>query len=121
MTIEYCSNQGLKANGVWNEIHQLCDTKNAPPSETVGFKMIELRGDTYYRIQIRAHNAIGFSKPVVLFMRTAVGESPNALGSLLYYGHSSASSNYNYDFIKRPNTMLFMLFSFCLQFGFYVQ
>lgn len=114
--------QGLKTNGIWNEIHQMCDTKNAPPSETVGFKMTDLRGDTYYRIQIRAHNAIGFSKPVVLFMRTAVGESPNALGSLLYYGHSSASSIYNYDFIKRSNNMLFMLlFSFCLQFGFYVQ
>lgn len=99
----------------------MCQTLNAPPSETIGFKMTDLRGDTYYRIQIRAHNAIGFSKPVVLFMRTAVGESPNALGSLLHYDYSSATSNYNYDFIKRPSIMLFMLFSLCLQFGFYVQ
>lgn len=81
--------------------------------------MTDLRGDTYYRIQIRAHNAIGFSKPVILLMRTAVGESTNALGSLLYYGHSSASSVFNYDFITR--FMLFVSFSFCVQFGFYVQ
>lgn len=116
-------NQGLKVDGAWNEINQLCETKNAPPSQTVGFKMTDLRGDTYYRIQIRAHNAIGFSKPVTLVMRTAVGESTNALGSLLYYGHTSASSNcyYHYDFITRLSFMLFMLFGFSIQFGFYVH
>lgn len=79
-----------------------------------------LRGDTLYRIQIRAHNAIGFSKPVTLLMKTAIGESPNALGARLYYGHtSSASSIYyysNYNFITRLDCMLFMLSSF---FGFY--
>ncbi|XP_031621318.1 fasciclin-2 isoform X3 [Contarinia nasturtii] len=69
--IRYCP--VLKVDGALNEINQLCETKNAPPSETVGFKMTELRGDTYYRIQIRAHNAIGFSKPVTLLMKTAVG------------------------------------------------
>lgn len=105
-------------DGAWNEINQLCETRNAPPSETVGFKMTDLRGDTYYRIQIKAHNAIGFSKSVTLLMKTAVGESTNALGSLLYYGHSSASSIY-YNFITRSNFMLFMLSSFCVHFGFY--
>lgn len=111
----------LKVDGEWTEVNQACDTKNAPPSETVGFKMTALRGGTYYRIQIRAHNAIGFSKPVTLVMRTAEGESTNALGSLLYYGHTSSASSiyYNYNFITRLNCMLFTLSSFCLYFGFY--
>lgn len=81
--------------------------------------MTELRGDTYYRIQIRAHNAIGFSKPVTLLMKTAVGESTNALGSLLYYGHTSSASSIYYNFITQFNCMMFMLSSFCVYFGFY--
>lgn len=110
--------QGLKIDGSWNEINDLCVTKNAKTSETSGFQLNNLKGDTYYRIQIRAHNAIGFSKPVILLMRTAIGESSNALGSLLYFGHSSATS---FNLATQANIMLFMLFSFCVQFGFYVR
>lgn len=96
----------------------MCQTQNAPVSETIGFRMNDLRGDTYYRIQIRAHNAIGFSKAVTLLMKTAVGESTNALGSLLYYGHSSASS---FVLAHSAHVLLFMLSSFCVQFGFYIR
>lgn len=107
--------QGLKIDGVWNEVNKLCETRNAPPTETTSFKMTNLRGDTYYQIQIRAHNAMGFSNPVTLLMRTAVGESSNALGSLLYYGHSSAIS---YSLlVDRTNLLLITWFSLCLQFG----
>lgn len=106
-------------DGVWNEVNKLCETRNAATTETTSFKMTNLRGDTYYQIQIRAHNAMGFSNPVTLLMRTAVGESSNALGSLLYYGHSSAIS---YSLLSsRANIMLIILFSFCVKFGLYVR
>lgn len=110
----FTSAQGLKIDGVWNEVNKLCETRNAPTTETTSFKMTNLRGDTYYQIQIRAHNAMGFSNPVTLLMRTAVGESSNALGSLLYYGPSSAIS---YSLLaSRTNLMLITLFSFCVRF-----
>lgn len=109
--------QGLKVDGVWNEINKLCESRNAPITETSGFKMTNLRGDTYYRIQIRAHNGMGYSNPVTLMMRTAVGESSNALGSLLYYGHSSAN---NISFADKINLIFIVsLISFYLQFGLY--
>lgn len=49
--------------------------------------MTGLQGDMYYRIELRAHNAIGHSEPTSIIMRTARGESTNAFGSLTYnYG-----------------------------------
>lgn len=76
--------------------------------------MNDLRGDTYYRIEVSAHNAIGYSKPTSLYMRTAVGESANALGSLLYYGTSSA----NHICAKHIDVFLLLLFSVCcVRFG----
>lgn len=108
--------QGLKVDGAWNEIGKLCETKTAPISDT-GLRMSDLRGDTYYRIEVSAHNAIGFSKPTSLLMRTAVGESANALGSLLYYGGSAAS----HTCATRVDFVLFLLFSVCVQFGLFVR
>lgn len=41
----------------------------------------DLTPDTYYQIELRAHNAIGFSLPTHIYMRTAKGgkseKSPN--------------------------------------------
>lgn len=54
--------------------------------------MSSLKGDTYYRIELKAHNAIGFSQPSSLLMRTARGESSNALGSLLYSSGAGSAS-----------------------------
>lgn len=81
-------------DGAWNEIEHMCVTQNVPITDTTNFKMSSLKGDTYYRIELKAHNAIGFSQPSSLLMRTARGESTNALGSLLYsYGAGSASAS----------------------------
>lgn len=107
----------MKVDGAWTEVGSHCETKTAPVSD--GFKMTDLKGNTYYRIEVNAHNAIGFSKPATLLMRTAVGESTNVLGSLLYYNGGSASS-YN-SLATRKNLLLLMLFSFCVQFGLFVR
>lgn len=105
-------------DGVWSELGGMCETKQAPTTDTIGFKMTNLRGDTYYRIEVRAHNAIGFSKPLTLLMRTAIGESPNILGSLLYHGGiASATSNLS----MRINNLLFVLFSFYVPLCFLIR
>ncbi|XP_031633951.1 fasciclin-2-like [Contarinia nasturtii] len=63
--IRYCP-----VDGAFNDIVQLCKMKYVTPT-----KMTELRDDTYYRIQISAHNELGMSNPATLLMKTAVGES----------------------------------------------
>lgn len=103
-------------DGAWNEIGKLCEIQTAPITDT-NIRMDNLRGETYYRIELSAHNAIGYSKPTSLLMRTAVGESANALGSLLYYGTSSA----NHIFAKHVDIFMFILFSVCFRFGFFVR
>lgn len=55
--------------------------------------MSELQGDTYYRLELRAHNAIGYSASSSLLMRTARGESTNTLGTLLYQSGIAAGSS----------------------------
>lgn len=40
-------------DGAWNEIAQLCETQNVPVTVTNDFKMNDLKGDTYYRIEVR--------------------------------------------------------------------
>lgn len=39
------------------------------------FELSNLRPDTYYRIELRAKNAIGYSSPAELVIKTAKGES----------------------------------------------
>lgn len=109
--------QGLKVDGAWNEIGKLCETKTSPLTDT-SMRMSNLRGETYYRIEVSAHNAIGYSKPTSLYMRTAVGESANALGSLLYYG----SSNANHNYAKHIDVYLLLFFSVCcVRFGLFIR
>lgn len=76
--------QGQKKNGAWHEIENMCVTREALNSENSNFRMSQLKGDTCYRIEVKAHNAIGFSQGTSLLMRTALGESTNELGPLTY-------------------------------------
>ena len=45
------------------------------------FKIYSLDADSFYRIEISAHNAIGWSKPSYLVVRTAPGECSCEKGS----------------------------------------
>lgn len=56
--------------------------------------MRDLSPETYYRIEIRAHNAIGLSQPVTLLLKTARGESTKSYGTLVYRaGYMKGSGN----------------------------
>lgn len=39
-----------------------------------------LSPDTYYRVELKAHNAIGFSIPTNAYLKTARGEGESLLG-----------------------------------------
>ena len=87
-------------------------TRDISATDSNALKMSELQGDAYYRIELRAHNAIGFSQPSHLLMRTARGESTNALGSLLYRsGIKSAAMMHT---TTARELLLFMLSSICV-------
>lgn len=62
----------------------MCVTRDVLHSENSNFVMSRLSGDTCYRIELRAHNAIGFSQATSLLMRTALGESADELGTFTY-------------------------------------
>lgn len=78
--------QGQKKDGEWHEFESLCVTRDVLNSENSNFVMAKLMGDTCYRIELRAHNAIGFSQPASVLIRTALGESDasNELGTFTY-------------------------------------
>lgn len=75
--------------------------------------MAKLSPNTYYRIELRAHNAIGFSTPASILMRTARGESDstnNNLGTLLYTSGFVSSANNNYNNNSNLRSLLLNLF-----------
>ena len=39
------------------------------------YDMKNLKPDSFYRVELRAHNVIGFSAPAEIFLRTAKGQS----------------------------------------------
>lgn len=42
------------------------------------YQVQKLRPDTFYRMELRAHNNIGFSSPAELVIKTANGEYSNS-------------------------------------------
>ncbi|XP_055603627.1 fasciclin-2 isoform X3 [Uranotaenia lowii] len=67
--VKYCP--GSKINGVWTQLEVDCIVEDIPT--VTHYEMRDLQADTYYRIELLAHNAIGFSKPAHLLLRTARG------------------------------------------------
>ena len=93
--------------GAWHELENQC--QSAEVIDSTSYEMTHLSGNTYYRIELRAHNVIGFSTPASIIMKTTRGESDSAnnnLGTLLYTaGLNSASaaapSTHKNFFIKK--------------------
>uniref|UniRef100_A0A2M4AFG3 Putative neural cell adhesion molecule n=2 Tax=Anopheles triannulatus TaxID=58253 RepID=A0A2M4AFG3_9DIPT len=67
--IKYCP--GSKINGIWTEMEEHCIEQDVV--RMTNFEMRSLQADTYYRIELMAHNAIGFSKAAHVLMKTARG------------------------------------------------
>jgi hypothetical protein len=87
--------QGFKMNGEWNEIDGTCVVRNVHSTESTHLEMRDLKADTYYRIELKAHNAIGYSAPASLQMKTARGEF-NGSNDLIYHaGFNSGAAHTN--------------------------
>ncbi|XP_021704152.1 fasciclin-2 isoform X4 [Aedes aegypti] len=67
--VKFCP--GSKINGVWTELEGACLEEDIPTA--THYEMRDLQADTYYRIELMAHNAIGFSRPAHLLLKTARG------------------------------------------------
>lgn len=52
----------------------ICSTEEVTGQDNPEFRMLDLTSDTYYKIELRAHNAIGYSTPAQLTIKTARGE-----------------------------------------------
>ncbi|KAI9590654.1 hypothetical protein GQX74_008821 [Glossina fuscipes] len=91
--VKYCP--GVKMAGTWHELENQCVSVDVV--ESTAYEMSHLSGNTYYRIELRAHNVIGFSSPASIIMKTTRGESDSAnnnLGTLLYTaGLNSAAAS----------------------------
>ncbi|CAL1264407.1 unnamed protein product [Larinioides sclopetarius] len=62
-----------KKNGVWRRIgetvvKEVRDWENAP-----SYEMTRLKANTYYKVEVRAHNDIGFSQDATMVFLTAAG------------------------------------------------
>ncbi|KAM8719562.1 hypothetical protein ACLKA7_005748 [Drosophila subpalustris] len=72
-TIDWLRNgdPGVKMAGTWHELENQCNTIEVV--ETTSYQMTDLSGNTYYRIELKAHNAIGYSSPASIIMKTTRG------------------------------------------------
>lgn len=62
-----------KKNGMWRRVGEVTskdirDWENAPM-----YEMIKLKANTYYKVEVRAHNDIGFSVDATMLFQTAAG------------------------------------------------
>ncbi|KAL9884766.1 fasciclin-2 isoform X3 [Glossina fuscipes] len=67
--VKYCP--GVKMAGTWHELENQCVSVDVV--ESTAYEMSHLSGNTYYRIELRAHNVIGFSSPASIIMKTTRG------------------------------------------------
>lgn len=91
---------------MWTEVDSECRTQQRPVLDGTNFEMRNLSPETYYRIEIRAHNAIGLSQPASLLLKTARGESTKSYGTLVYRAGYTMGSSGNSDVPKIRSLLL---------------
>lgn len=100
---------------MWTELEGACLDEDIPTA--THYEMRDLQADTYYRIELMAHNAIGYSRPAHLLLKTARGESNKSLGSIynVYpagFGYTPATGAGS--FASRPtDVLLLFVYSVC--------
>lgn len=104
--------QGGKVNNVWNEVEKLCKEKDYIAYTYSSQMLNDLSADTYYRVELRAHNAIGYSAPTNVYLKTARGESGTFDGSYTYQAGFGANSSAANAFFHLTCCVLMCSFSF---------
>ncbi|XP_044731332.1 fasciclin-2 isoform X2 [Chrysoperla carnea] len=83
--IKYCPVH--KVNDQWAEKDkELCQLQQFPSIETTAYELNQLQSDTHYKIELRAHNAIGYSIPAQIIIKTARG-----MDTAIIYEHEDSS------------------------------
>lgn len=70
----------------------------------------DLSQDTYYRVELRAHNAIGFSIPTHAYLKTARGEG-ELLGDKNYVYSASFHESTSSSLRAQLNFNIFVIFA----------
>lgn len=83
-------------NGVWNEIEKLCHVEDYISYTYSTQKLNDLSPDSYYRVELRAHNSIGYSLPTNVYLKTARGESHESFGTFTYQAGFGTSGGSNF-------------------------
>ncbi|GFG32210.1 hypothetical protein Cfor_02031 [Coptotermes formosanus] len=71
-SIKYCPVKHV--DGHWTETEYQCYTSDLSSAEHTAFVLRALTADTHYKIELRAHNKIGFSTPGEVVIKTARGK-----------------------------------------------
>ncbi|XP_068627565.1 fasciclin-2 [Battus philenor] len=70
--VNYCP--VLKVSGEWRVASESqCDVEELKSYEAISYEVRGLQPDTRYRMQVRAHNVLGYSLPAQLYVQTALG------------------------------------------------
>ncbi|XP_050443303.1 fasciclin-2 isoform X2 [Adelges cooleyi] len=62
-----------KINTVWTQKRESCRTEDLKSPDKTSLLMENLNADTFYKVEVRAHNDIGYSVPSELVFKTAMG------------------------------------------------
>ncbi|XP_026481817.1 fasciclin-2-like [Ctenocephalides felis] len=69
--LRYCPVQ--RQNGAWAELDSLCNARELRAFETTAHELNDLLADSHYKVELRAHNALGDSPPAQILLKTARG------------------------------------------------
>jgi len=66
--------QVKREDGRWMELENQCDTRGLSSADHTAHVLRNLIADKHYKIELRAHNRIGYSTPGEVVIKTARGE-----------------------------------------------
>jgi hypothetical protein len=66
--------QVKREDGRWMELENQCETRDLSSADHTAYVLKDLIADKHYKIELRAHNKIGFSVPGEVVIKTARGK-----------------------------------------------
>lgn len=108
--------QVLKVSGDWRVAAESeCYTEELK-YEAISFELRGLHPDTRYRLQVRAHNLLGYSAPAQLYIQTALGEynkqnSETPLQAGFYDVYTAPTEQMSYSAASSTTTSILVLFA----------
>lgn len=66
--------QNDKTNTIWTPRPDSCRTVELKSADKTALLMDSLNADTFYKVEVRAHNDIGYSVPSEIVFKTAMGK-----------------------------------------------